>query len=199
MSENKQHPNALLLAQLARDALKTTRPQDWWEVYYNGAWRSCGNPDYTSCFLFEVSSVRRRPQWTIDGLAVGQKINVGNDPYVYEINAFQCNGFEDYAIITYCAGTKLKFFKSDVGFKKYEPLRTMKINGFEVPEPMKFVAVGTKFFYPDFGGKVQDARFSIMSYLHRYLHAMGLCHATHEAAEIHSQALDSFRLKGGES
>ena len=189
--ETKQHPHAALIAQFARDAIKTDRPQDWWEyLNYDKQWVGLGLGLNGMPFFTAAATYRRIPQWTIDELAVGSLIEL-QDGTLAEIKELQSTlNIEIYEI------------KTDYGWaksctcKKYEPQKTITINGFKVPEPLREINSNTEFYYPTFNGRVVVANFIIMAELHRYLLEMGFCHATSEAAEIHSQALHSVR-KGG--
>ena len=69
--------------------------------------------------------------------------------------------------------------------------RTININGFEVPEPLRSVpSYGTPYFIPDMID-VLDVRWNNHSDDHRMLNA-GIVHLTREAAEKHLEALLSF-------
>jgi hypothetical protein len=186
MNEKKQHPHADLIAQFARDAKKTDRPQDWYERQRtNGDWVSCESLSGDMPTFNERIPHRRKSQWEIDGLKVGDKVRFfDNDIVVIESFEAIPGQYEEFLINE---GFSSKTFK-------YEP-STININGFEVPEPMRNIRVGTEFYYPTYGARVVVANFSIMSDLHRFLSGIGFCHATKAAAEIHAQAL--YSLKGG--
>lgn len=75
--------------------------------------------------------------------------------------------------------------------------KTININGFEVPEPMREEPKqGTQYFTPYLWGHPEtycwNGRYVDKAYLE-----LGLAHATYEAAEIHGKALRSFtEVKG---
>jgi hypothetical protein len=197
MSKNKQHPHAALIMQLARDALKTDRPQDWYEYRHGMGWldhsHTDGLPNFNHNFEY-----RRIPQWEIDGLTVGDYLKNKVTQRVYEITAFDvqdgCTNHEHYLIKT--ENTTITGYNVFEKFDKYEPPHTININGYEVPEPLNSIKDGDNFYYPMFGGRVGCANYMQYNQHRFYLFSMGLCHATHDAAELHSLALDSFR-KGG--
>lgn len=75
--------------------------------------------------------------------------------------------------------------------------RTININGYEVPEPLrKEPSIGTTVYYPDLtiGGLVITTEYWDTGLKIRLLNK-GLLHLTKEAAEMHAKALLSFTSK----
>lgn len=78
--------------------------------------------------------------------------------------------------------------------------RTININGFEVPEPMREKPeIGSTYYYISLSVDGL-ARYSLWDDVEWdiILFNMGICHTTEEAAEIHAKALLSFTRKDGE-
>lgn len=75
--------------------------------------------------------------------------------------------------------------------------KTININGFEVPEPMREAPKqGTQYFIPYLLGQ-PETHCWYGSSIDKSLLKAGLVHATYEAAEIHGKALRSFtEVKG---
>jgi len=194
----REHKHAALIEQMARDARKTDRPQHWWEVKSDEEWMGFKGDDYLPCFR-EQSEYRRIPQWVIDGLEVGDYLK---DKLTGDI--CKIAGFRNY---TY--KTSLECYLIDIGiyvdpivgalvfakYEKYTPPRTININGFEVPEPLKSLKEDEPFFYVSFGGRIVFSEFTERSDKHSYLLGMGFCHYTKEAAEMHSQALNDLEKR----
>ena len=192
MSEHKEHKHAELIEQMARDARKTDKPHHWYESKNDGEWVGFKNDDSLPCFR-ESSEYRRIPQWEIDGLAVGDSVILTSGKKAVVKSLHETGKFEIYVAVLVGIGQELS-----TDFKKYTPQHETNINGFEVPQPLKSLKEGEPFFYVSFGGRIIFSVFSESCVKHRYVLGMGFCHSTKEAAEIHSQALDSFKIKGGE-
>lgn len=75
--------------------------------------------------------------------------------------------------------------------------KTININGYEVPEPMREApAGGSSYFYAELTSGSQVSRWSGDCIDYMRLEA-GMAHATPEAAELHSRALRSFTAVKG--
>jgi hypothetical protein len=135
--EHKQHPHAALIEQYARDAYKTQTPWEWWEMKDGKSWIHLS---YSVAFYPDLE-YRRMPQWEIDGFAVGDQV-VWRNGAISEIEDFNAINFEKYVAIT-----KYGCF-SKGSFKKYEPPKTININGFEVPEPLREIEDGMTVYIP---------------------------------------------------
>lgn len=93
-----------------------------------------------------------------------------------------------------CAKTPLWF--EDCEYRR-KP-RTININRYEVPEPLRTEpSIGTTVYYPDLtiGGLVIMTEYWNTTLKIRLL-KKGLLHLTREAAEIHAKALLSFTAEG---
>ena len=149
MSETKQHPHAALIEQYARDARKTDKPWEWWQVNAYGEWLA----DNDCCPSFnENRKYRRTPQWEIEGFKIGDEIQHDGGA-ISTILSFEADSdnCEIYEVLT----TEFKCYNGN--FKKYEPPRTprtIRIGEYDVPMPMTFIKTGEDFYYPAFGGRV---------------------------------------------
>ena len=73
-------------------------------------------------------------------------------------------------------------------------IKTININGFDVPEPMQEAPrVGTRYYYVSFSNKdlVDSFKWDGNAF-DRALMKTGTCHSTKKTAEIHAKALLSF-------
>jgi hypothetical protein len=175
-TERKEHPHAALIEQYARDARKTDKPWEWWKIKHNEIWKQANN----CCPSFSPQNEYMRiPQWEIDGLKIGDEVIV-DDVHTAIIMKFRHGYIFDSYFITTDFGDI-----SNTRVKKSVP-KTININGFEVPEPLRTIEDGMVIFMPSLILNVVTFRDALTA---------GFCHATNEAAELHAKALISFTKK----
>jgi hypothetical protein len=80
----------------------------------------------------------------------------------------------------------------DRSFNFRRKTKTININGFEVPEPMRVKPEkGSKYYLTEVDMGARDIEWDDDATDNRWLKS-GICHATAEAAELHRKALLSF-------
>lgn len=80
--------------------------------------------------------------------------------------------------------------RGDMGFEYRIKPRTIKIGDFDVPEPMRVdVGIGNKYFTISLGGASAISCVWLGDGRDYELLRNGLCHETHEAAELHAKAI----------
>ena len=91
---------------------------------------------------------------------------------------------------TWADKTELEF---DSGYKYRIKPRTIKIGDFDVPEPIRVdIGIGNKYFTISLGGASAISCMWLGDGRDYELLRNGLCHETHEAAELHAKAIVSL-------